>query len=106
MSSKNTMVNITQETEEMYNKNIIYNPLKEYPLFGNKTIELLGEKYIIKKCYVKTNKIYLLCLNKKTRKRKLFSVNKITDENSIKKESVFKRIYFSIKNLVLKYIKR
>ncbi len=100
------MVNITQESEEMYNKNTLYNPLKEYPLFGNKTIELLGEKYIIKKCYVNNNKIYILCIHKKTRIKKLFSVSTITDENANKKDSVFISIYYRIKNIVLKYIKR
>ena len=101
------MVNITHETEENnFTLSSGYDPLKSYPLFGNKEMKFLDEKYIIKKCYVKNNKIYLLSVNKKTRKKKLFSVNKITDENSIKKASVFKRISYSIKNLISKYIKR
>jgi len=96
------MVNITQEAHEIS----AMNKVKSQPLLSNKNITINDEEFTIRKYYVKHNKIFLVMYNKKTRKRSLFSVVKIIDENSVKKDSKIKRIYYSIKNIVLKYIKR
>ena len=80
------------------------NTRKTKPILGKKNITINNENYVIRNTYVEHNKIYIICVNKKTQKRKVFSIVQLTDENSIKKTGKFFSIFNSIKNLVNKYI--
>jgi len=68
-------------------------------------ITILHKEYLVKKVYIKDNRIYLNLYNKKNKQIKVFSVDKFTDENSIKKPHFLSLFYARIKFVILKYIK-
>ena len=55
------------------------NTRKTKPILGKKNITINNENYVIRNTYVEHNKIYIICVNKKTRKRKVFSIVQLTD---------------------------
>jgi len=99
---KETMVNITQEGEELLG----YNPLKEYPLFGHKKITINGNEYVIRKCYVLNNKIHLKLFNKNTQEIEEFSVVQLTNDLTTQNKPNSITLYNSIKTFINKYIKK
>ena len=74
-------------------------------LLSKTPITILHKEYLVKKVYIKDNRIYLNFYNKKNKQIKVFSVDKFTDQNSIQPPNKFLVFYMRIKSIILKYIK-